>query len=609
MKKFTFTMIMLSFAMILFAQTDRLRIPQSLQSLRADAPVHIKNIAEPLKPQDYIPSAKSVTEDLIGTTVYDLQTNSSCENRLYYYPSDNTMGGTWTRGINSPSFSERGTGYNYNDGTGWGSAPSSRIENERCGWPSYAPLGATGEIVVSHTEVSGLKVCTRATKGTGTWTQTVLAGPPGAVDISWPRVITTGPNHMYVHIIALTYQVYQGQNLALLYFRSLDGGQTWDKTNVILPGMGASDYLGFGGDDYAWAEPQGDTLCFAVAGQWVDGFFMRSYDNGDTWTKTVFFTNSNSLTPTSTPVSPFACLDGSVAIQLDHSGKAHVVVGRMFASSDGSQRSYYPGTDGLIYWNENMPPLADSLYLDTLDAHGQLLGYVVGNQAGDSIIGFPYYGVGLSSFPQITIDENDYIYVIWSGLTVGNPSPDNLNYRHLWGRGSLNGGQTWADMYDFNQGLDYIYKEFVFPSMTKFTPVNDVEVLYQTADQPGSAVKATTIPVPYHDNTIEVRTIQKSLFLPTGISEPGGDAKNTVLSCFPNPARDLVNVNLSLVHAAKVTVAVANLAGQIVLRSDAGELPKGQNQFTIRLNGLRAGVYFLSVNMNGETNTSKLIVE
>ncbi len=606
MKKFTLTLALLVACTLVFAQADRLQIPVSLQNLKVAAPAPIKGTAVPLKPQDYIPSTRNINEDVIGGTTYDLQTNASVENRLYYYPSDVTMAGTWTRGITSPSFPERGTGYNYYTGGAWGSPPTGRIENQRVGWPSYAPLGPSGEIVVSHTDVSGLKVCTRATKGTGTWTQTILPGPTGAVDISWPRVITSGPDHMIVHIICTTYSTYMGQDLALLYYRSSDGGVTWDKINEILPGMDVSNYLGFSGDDYAWAEPKGDTICFAVGGQWVDGFIMRSFDNGETWQKKVFFTNGNSLTPSSTAVDRFACLDGSIAVQLDHSGKAHVVVGRMFANSDGSSRFYYPGTDGVIYWNEDMAPLQDSLNLDTLDAHGQLLGYVTENLAGDTIVGFPAYGVALSSFPQITIDDNDYIYVLWSGLTVGNPSPDNYNYRHLWGRGSMNGGQTWADMYDFTSGLAYIYKEFVFPSVAKNTPADDIEVLYQTADQPGSAVKDSNIP--YHDNSIEVRALSKALFLPVGIPGTAGTQKNEV-TCYPNPVTDKVTVSLNLTKPAHVTARITNLAGQTVYSKELGSYAQGSSQATLGLGGLESGAYFLTVTLNGQTVTHKLIKE
>ena len=49
----------------------------------------------------------------------------------------------------------------------------ARIETDRCGWPSIAPLGENGEIVVSHYagNQDGIAINTRATKGTGDWTE------------------------------------------------------------------------------------------------------------------------------------------------------------------------------------------------------------------------------------------------------------------------------------------------------------------------------------------------------------------------------------------------------------------------------------------------------
>jgi len=79
---------------------------------------------------------------------YDCQTNHSCQIRMYYYP-DGTIGATMTMAHND-NFADRGTGYNYFDGTEWGAAPEARIETVKTGWPSYAPLGINGEIVVAH---------------------------------------------------------------------------------------------------------------------------------------------------------------------------------------------------------------------------------------------------------------------------------------------------------------------------------------------------------------------------------------------------------------------------------------------------------------------------
>ena len=88
-------------------------------------------------------------EEIIGNSFYDLQSNGACQNRIYYYP-DGTIGAVWTFGLDFPGFTDRGTGYNYFDGNTWNDWPEERIESDRTGWPSYAPLGENGEIVFSH---------------------------------------------------------------------------------------------------------------------------------------------------------------------------------------------------------------------------------------------------------------------------------------------------------------------------------------------------------------------------------------------------------------------------------------------------------------------------
>ena len=105
-----------------------------------------------------------VTEEVIGQTRYDLQTNQSVQNRVYAFP-DHTIGAVWTRGIADPGFADRGSGYNYYDGSSWAPAPSARIETTKAGWPSYQPYGPNGEIVVTHHNTAGLIVCKRDAKG------------------------------------------------------------------------------------------------------------------------------------------------------------------------------------------------------------------------------------------------------------------------------------------------------------------------------------------------------------------------------------------------------------------------------------------------------------
>ena len=606
MKKITLFFLAICISAVTIAQQKRVEVPASMKNRQVDAPVSVKDVVLPAKPMNQTANSKSTLEDIIGSTVYDMQTNSSPSNHFYVH-EDGTMAGVWTMGMVSASFPERGTGYNYYT-TAWATAPTARIETLRAGWPSYAPLGATGEIVVTHTDVLGLAICKRPVKGTGAWTQSILAGPAGAVDISWPRVTTSGVDHNTVHIICLTYSAYQGLSLALLYYRSLDGGVTWDKQHIILPGTTSADGLGFAGDEYAWAAPKGDTIAFAVAGQWVDGFVMKSFDNGNTWTKTTFYNNPFKMTPNTTVVPRFPCLDGSVAVELDYAGKAHVAVGRMYANCDGSGSTghkYYPGTDGLLYWNENMPMFDTTRLsnLDTLEAHGQLLGYVTANaNPADTIVGYPAYGVALSSFPQISIDNKHSIFVIWSGLTVGNPSPDNLNYRHIWARKFYTSTGSWSAMTDLNSDFNYIFQEYTYPSMAKKIVNGDLKFIYQTADTPGSAVKDAT--VSYHNNNIEYR----SGGIWVGVNSKNA-RQNNVSQNYPNPAKDRTTIRVTLAEPCVMSVNITDLTGMSVKQINTGLTSSGNHDYTIDLSSLAPGIYLYTVAMGAEKVTRKMIVQ
>ncbi len=150
-------------------------------------------------------------ENIVGRTLYDLQSNTLLSNRIHVY-EDGTIGAVWTRGVEgAPGFDDRGTGYNFFDGTSWGPEPETRIEDVRTGWPSYAPLGTNGEIVISHEYPTRLVVNTREQKGTGEWVYSSVFGPEGNEGIAWPRIITAGEDNNSIHLLVSSYDEYEGQ--------------------------------------------------------------------------------------------------------------------------------------------------------------------------------------------------------------------------------------------------------------------------------------------------------------------------------------------------------------------------------------------------------------
>lgn len=82
----------------------------------------------------------------------------------------------------------------------------------------------------------------------------------------------------------------------------------------------------------------------------------------------------------------------------------------------------------------------------------------------------------------------------------------------------------------------------------------------------------------------------------------------TISSMYPNPANGSTNVSFNLKKSAKVKMSVINIVGQEVTSSDAGFMNAGNNTISLNLNGLKAGVYFVNISVDGASTTKKLTI-
>lgn len=617
----TFTLIIAACCIFSAAHAQLKRVAPSsrVENQMLPAPVAIDDYTRYNQPVNDIVYSKMTLDEIIGESmVYDQQTNATMPNRMYLWP-DGSLSASWMMS-NVAGYADRGTGYNFSNGSVWGDPPGERLESVKSGWPTLNRWMGNGELVISHRTTVNLVMNKRAVKGTGTWTEAMApASPAGNAPLVWPAVITNGNNYQNIHILCVTRKVanggtiYKGLDGALLYYRSLDGGTTWDNSGIQFPGLDSSNYNGFSGDSYTWVEPHGDTIAFICGGHWVDTFLMKSYDNGNTWTKVPILPNYYCKNPDNQVTPRFICSDGSFAGAMDKNGVFHIAFGRMRAIDGPDGQQYAPGTDGLVYWNSTMPVLDTAIVsdLDTLMAHNLCIGYVASNQAGDTIIGFPYYGVSLSSFPQITIDQYNNIYFLWSSVTVGNPSPDPYNYRHIWGRAWFNGKPAWSEMVDFNSGVLYMFQEYVYPAMAKGMKNNNLLLLSQTSSQPGTSVGATGTapPVPVHAVNFEYREIPAAGFIAAGNTGSKTLLGNWVSQNFPNPVKGSTMFRINLENAATVVISIFNLMGQEVMTINRGVMKPGNHEINIDAGSFTGGVYFYTVKTGGKQFTHKMIVE
>jgi hypothetical protein len=623
MKKFLFLLLALGLGLSSFAQFDAMMktkanlIAPMQRSLTTNIDIPVVGQQTP---NSYVSNKSVLTDEVTAVTQYDLQTNTTNQRRLYLFP-DETIGTTciWSQQSASP-WSDRGTGYNYFDGTAWGAQPTARVETIRTGWPEYHPFGPTGELIIAHQATGDLVMSTRTVKGTGAWTQTTLPALTGITGMAWPRVVTNGANHTNIHIIALTLPTgnggvtYNGMNGALLYCHSLDGGTTWT-TWTQLPGMTSSDYTQFNGDTYSWAEPKGDTIAFTVGDSWMDQFLMKSTDNGTTWTKTVIYHSPYDLGGTST--SFFYCPDGSMSIAFDNQGIAHVVFGLQSDSGTYTAGYFRPFTAGLVYWNENMPQLSQTLNPDTLFKHHQYVAWVKDTMVYHLPTGvtLAYYYTSLTSNPELVIDGKNKMFLAWAGATT-LVDPNNYTLRHIFGRDGYISGDSvmWHNdtLVDITgDWIQYNFSECMYPSASPTTD-DYVYILFQADAYGGSYVKGINISgysgqTSPDDNSMTIIKWAKPLW--TGVTEKQEKPTFSVGQNFPNPVDGLTKVNVYMQNGGDLSLKVTNLTGQTLMNMEKSNVLPGVSEFVIDASQLSAGVYFYTVKQGDKSITKKMIVQ
>jgi len=162
-------------------------------------------------------------------------------------------------------------------------------------------------------------------------------------------------------------------------------------------------------------------------------------------------------------------------------------------------------------------------------------------------------------------------------------------------------GRTWATVYA-NGGNTLAT---VAANTNPYTPVqadwrNDTVDLSSMAGNGSVIVQFNT--VSGNGNNLYIDNINIYNAGALGI-KPVSDISS--MSLFPNPAADLLNVQLQLAQASEISFEVTNALGQVVMSGPAEIQGQGANALEIHTNKLQSGVYFLSI-ISGTERTSKM---
>ncbi len=575
-------------------------------------------------------STNTIDDIQIGTTTYDLQSNASVDNRLIRH-SDGTISATWTMSSQfSTSYTDRGTGYNYHDGSSWAPDPSARLESSRGGWPSILTTGSGKEIAITHNTDNGYLLMThRPNKGTGTWDEQIISSMDSNgvyTDIIWNRAVIGGSNNETVHMVGviaptgLGGAIWNGLDGALVYYRSQDGGATWDTQDLQLPTLDTSKYVGFNGDDYAIAA-QGETVVVAYFGGWDDSVILKSTDNGNTWTPTVFidFPVDGYVTDSGLDLDGDAVMDtmytadGAGTVLLDNNGIAHVFFGNMRvldADLSDAGSSYFGGTSGIMYWNENMGaddyannPIVDpSLWYTSLP---QMIAYAQ-DLDGDGLLNYvdyPIYYLSIDCMPSAGIDNQGNIFVSYSSL-VENIDNGSQNFRHVHAVKSTDGGTTWSSPKDITPWDAWGgAQECVFARMDR--NVDDkIRLIYQKDFEPGLAVRGD-------EDIIDMNYIQYLELDTFELSSTSTSIDNSYLdlkfSIYPNPTNNILTLDFTSKNNDKSVLSITNIVGEKIKEFQINTV-SGINTLNLNLEGINNGVYFINFINNSSKSTKKFVI-
>lgn len=587
------------------------------------------------------------------STYYDLQSNGWCSNRMYQLPNG-SVGVVATMGPeDNPSGNDRGTGYNFYDASiqDFGEAPEHRIEPEKTGWPTIAQFGSNGEVLVSHAPT---KCYIRTTAGEGEWnyvsTLSIPEGHPYEADyIGWPRVATSGDNHDIIHLIGdIQHQVSSSEvHHWQVYCRSLDGGQTWE-TNYSPLAQDNEEYDHYTADNYVIAA-NGHTVAMIYSDDLQSHMVMyKSTDDGQNWERTVIWENpyygcdwetDECSIYTDTLYGP--C---NTSMVIDNHGVVHVAMNtwEFWHTELGTNVSYFygRGVDGIRYWNDTQEAPIQSI--DGNPHHALRLwwpdpenpGYMHIQNDSTKWIGFVpmYYGPdgqliswnndkewlesdyfykirgGASGWPALAVDPNGNLACAFSSPCTARESEATTSKDQYYMRSMIISyynaaeGYWYQDVDDFMDGdAVYMYSEAIFMiAAPNSVNVGEFWLGAQIDDKIGCYVGNSAGQTEITENFI---TVLKVIADNEVLDVEETEAKDVVYNIYPNPATDYIVVSSAM--DANATITFVNLAGQTV-KSINKALTLGDNSISI---DLESGVYFCTVEANGFSKTTKVIVK
>lgn len=92
------------------------------------------------------------------------------------------------------------------------------------------------------------------------------------------------------------------------------------------------------------------------------------------------------------------------------------------------------------------------------------------------------------------------------------------------------------------------------------------------------------------------------------ITDVDEDLAEQSVKVFPNPVKDVLNVQLNLLQQEQVQYSVIDPMGRVILKKEMGLESPGQKEYNLDLSEMNAGIYYLTLEVGNRKSIEKIVI-
>lgn len=539
----------------------------------------------------------------LGLTFYDLQTRGSMPRNIYV--EGNKMYTTWIGNGLDTNFASVGTffvEYNLDNNSITYKSPA-RVEPHASRYSVFVKLDNGNLVMLSDS--SSVLTKKKDSVNWGEYRKENLFR-----NGSYPRAGSGGQSIYAVYLANEDYiDTLSGFKRPLLFTKSQNGGLSFDTLRsdfASSAGYDTSKHLGNIKPDQYSMDVNGDNIAILICTETEDVLLLHSTDGGNSWTKEIIqsfpikkykggITDIDNDGNADTVIAS----TGQGSVIIDNAGIVHVAWCEVPYVAD-SLRSHFLSlelSDYINYWNNRDKDILQVPVLVDWNQDG--LFQTGGNFTGNGTV--RYGNAGYSLHPQLAIDFNNSIFLVYAAVAEGDTNDAGVDFRNIYARGSYD-GVNWSSIYNITNSVS---EENVFPMVARrFQGDNyggfEFAIVYLADFDPGLAVDNKT-----GHGSSEIR-IKRN----TKTSVVSNKKNQAEFSIYPNPNNGTFSIIIDKaeLNNGSFTLTISDVLGNCMLEQEY-EVQSHNLGFPIDLPSLASGIYLATLQTKIGIGTKRFILE